>query len=188
MGGSVKRSGFDPLQRLLLSALLLAVLFIGSTATCYGATLKTIPSTNLSVAYSNKLLLEILGAMGDMAEEMQRMDEAHRELQDYVESIDDDLSDLTETLFSDEEEDDEDADDADECDCEDCADDTDDEDDAAEEENPDDDLIAYACPNCGAELTFHANDVDFDENTLCPNCHQPIFPEIDEDSEEETEE
>ena len=71
---------------------------------------------------SNKLLLEILGAMGDMAEEMQRMDEAHRELQDYVESIDDDLSDLTETLFSDEEEDDEDADDADECDCEDCAD------------------------------------------------------------------
>ena len=90
--------------------------------------------------------------------------------------------------FSDEEEDDEDADDADECDCEDCADDTDDEDDADEEENPDDDLIAYACPNCGAELTFHANDVDFDENTLCPNCHQPIFPEIDEDSEEETEE
>lgn len=57
MGGSVKRSGFDPLQRLLLSALLLAVLFFGSTAACYGATLKTIPSTNLSVAYSNKLLL-----------------------------------------------------------------------------------------------------------------------------------
>ena len=46
----------------------------------------------------------------------------------------------------------------------------------------------HSCPNCGAELTFHANDVDFDENTLCPNCHQPIFPEIDEDSEEETEE
>lgn len=57
MGGAVKRSGFDPLQRLLLSTLLLAVLFFGSTATCYGATLKTIPSTNLSVAYSNKLLL-----------------------------------------------------------------------------------------------------------------------------------
>ena len=57
MGGSVKRSGFDPLQRLLLSTLLLAVLFFGSAATCYGATLKTIPSTNLSVAYSNKLLL-----------------------------------------------------------------------------------------------------------------------------------
>lgn len=57
MGGSVKRSGFDPLQRLLLSTLLLTVLFFGSTATCYGANLKTIPSTNLSVAYSNKLLL-----------------------------------------------------------------------------------------------------------------------------------
>lgn len=53
---------------------------------------------------------------------------------------------------------------------------------------PDRRPVAYACPNCGAELTFHANDVDFDENTLCPNCHQPCFPEIDEDSEEETEE
>ena len=48
---------------------------------------------------SNKLLLEILGAMGDMAEEIQRMDEAHRELQDYVESIDDDLAETLANVF-----------------------------------------------------------------------------------------
>ena len=47
MGGSVKRSEFDPLQRLLLSTLLLAVLFFGSTAACYWETLKMIPSMNL---------------------------------------------------------------------------------------------------------------------------------------------
>lgn len=123
---------------------------------------------------SNKLLLEVLNAMSDMAEEMQRMDDMHQELQDYVESIDDDLSDLTETLFS--EEDDEDEEHPEDCDCEECADDEDDE-----EEQEEDDLITYACPHCGAELSFHANDVDFDEDTLCPECHQPIFPEIEED-------
>lgn len=125
---------------------------------------------------NNKLLLEVLNVMSDMAEEMQRMDEAHRELQDYVESIDDDLSDLTETLFS--EEDDEDEEHPEDCDCEECADD-DEEDD--EDDQEEDDLIAYECPHCGTELTFHANDVDFDEDTLCPECHQPIFPEMDED-------
>ena len=57
MGGSLNRSGRSHLWRLLLGALLLAVFFFGSTAACCGATLKTIPNTNLSVAYSNKLLL-----------------------------------------------------------------------------------------------------------------------------------
>ena len=57
MGGSLNRSGRSHLWRLLLGALLLAVFFFGSTAVCCGATLKTIPNTNLSVAYSNKLLL-----------------------------------------------------------------------------------------------------------------------------------
>lgn len=57
MDGSVNRSGWSHLRRILLGALLLTVLLFGSTAACYGATLKTIPSTNLSVAYSNKLLL-----------------------------------------------------------------------------------------------------------------------------------
>ena len=44
-------------QRIVLVTLLLAAFFFGSTAVCCGATLKTIPSTSLSVAYSNKLLL-----------------------------------------------------------------------------------------------------------------------------------
>ena len=51
---------------------------------------------------SNKLILEILNAMGEMAEEMQAMTDAHDELNEYVESIDDDLADLEETLFGDE--------------------------------------------------------------------------------------
>ena len=64
---------------------------------------------------ANKLMLEMLGVMGEMAEEMQAMADAHNDLNEYVESIDDDLSDLEETLFGDEEMHDED------CDCEECA-------------------------------------------------------------------
>ena len=107
---------------------------------------------------SNKLLLEILGAMGDMAEEMQRMDEAHRELQDYVESIDDDLSDLTETLFSDEEEDDED----------------------------DDEYFEVECPVCGEEFYVDAETV-MEGEAVCPECGTEIEVEVEGEVDDEDE-
>ena len=75
---------------------------------------------------SNKLMLEMLTVMGEMAEEMAAED--------------------------------------------------DDEDEFGE-----DDLIVYACPHCGHEIEFHASDVDFDEDCLCPECQKPIFPELSED-------
>ena len=115
---------------------------------------------------ANKLMLEMLTAMGEMAEEMAAMTEAHNDLNEYVESIDDDLAELEETLFGDEElEGDEESDGEED----------------EEEELDDDDLIVYACPHCGHEIEFHANDVDFDEDYLCPECQKPIFPELDED-------
>ena len=134
---------------------------------------------------SNKLLMEVLGVMGEMADEMQRLDEEKKSLEEYVESIDQDLSDMEEALYNadeDDDADDEDTDDA--CDCEDCADEDADDDDDGHEIDELDEAITYVCPNCGEELTFRASDIDFDENTLCPKCHKPIFPEIDEGSEE----
>ena len=116
---------------------------------------------------SNKLMLEMLTVMGEMAEEMAAMTEAHNDLNEYVESIDDDLAELEETLFGEEEMDGEDID-------------LDGEDDD-EDEFGEDDLIVYACPHCGTEIEFQANDVDFDEDYLCPECHKPIFPELGED-------
>ena len=115
---------------------------------------------------SNKLMLEMLTVMGEMAEEMAAMTEAHNDLNEYVESIDDDLADLEETLFGEEDgEIDEELAEGD------------DDDDAM----GDDDLIVYACPHCGHEIEFCANDVDFDEDYLCPECQKPIFPELGED-------
>ena len=121
---------------------------------------------------SNKLMLEILNAIGEFAEEMQLMADAHAELNEYVESIDDDLADLEETLFGEEDEDavfeqDEEGYDAGE---------------------DDDELIAYACPTCGHEIQFKASDVDFDEDYLCPACGKPVFPELEEDEDVDGEE
>ena len=100
---------------------------------------------------SNKLMLEMLTVMGEIAEEMAAMEEKHNDLNEYVESIDDDLVELEETLFGE------------------------------EDGLSDDDLILYACPHCGNELEFSASDVDFDEDFLCPVCSKPIFPEIEDD-------
>ena len=117
---------------------------------------------------SNKLMLEMLTVMGEMAEEMAAMTEAHNDLNEYVESIDDDLAELEESLFGEENMDGEDIDGEDD-----------------EDEDGEDDLIVYACPHCGTEIEFQANDVDFDEDYLCPECGKPVFPELEEDEDEE---
>ena len=115
---------------------------------------------------ANKLMLEMLTVMGEMAEEMAAMAEKHNDLNEYVESIDDDLAELEETLFGEE-------------DGEELDEDMDGEED--EDGLTEDDLILYACPHCGHEIEFRANDVDFDEDFLCPVCNKPIFPEVEDD-------
>ena len=114
---------------------------------------------------ANKLMLEMLTVMGEMAEEMAAMAEKHNDLNEYVESIDDDLAELEETLFGEDELGGED---------EDLSGDED-------EDMDEDDLIEYACPHCGHEIEFRASDVEFDEDFLCPQCQKPIFPEVEED-------
>ena len=49
-----------------------------------------------------KLLLKMLDAMQDMAEEITALRKDHDELDEYVESIDDDLADMEEYLYDDE--------------------------------------------------------------------------------------
>ena len=115
---------------------------------------------------ANKLMLEMLTVMGEMAEDMAAMAEKHNDLNEYVESIDDDLAELEETLFGEE-------------DGEELDEDMDGEED--EDGLTEDDLILYACPHCGHELEFRASDVDFDEDFLCPVCNKPIFPEVEDD-------
>lgn len=111
---------------------------------------------------TNKLLLEILPLLSDMAEQLDVLTDTVQEMDDYVEAIDDDLADLEETLFGDDEDDD--------------------EDDLDEE---DDEIITYECPSCGHEIEFRASDVDFDEDYLCPACGASVFPELEDDEDED---
>ena len=124
---------------------------------------------------TNRLLLEMLDLLGDIADEIEEVEDDLDELDEYVESIDDDLADLEETLFGEEDEH--------HCHCGEC--DDDDDEDYEDEEDDDVELIAYACPHCGEELEFNAADVDFDEDYLCPKCFKPVFPELEEDEDEE---
>ncbi len=108
-----------------------------------------------------KLIEKILEALADVAAEITSIRQEHDDLSSYVEAIDNDLSDLEDAVFED--------------------DDSEGEDD---DEDEDDGVVEYTCPHCGEEMTFEVDSFDFDEDYLCPNCHQPLFPEAPDDEEE----
>ncbi len=127
-----------------------------------------------------KVIDKMLELLAEIAGEIEQIHKDHEELDEYVESIDNDLSDLEETLYGDEDECDDD------CDC--CHHhhgDDEDEDDEEEEEDEDEDederVVEYTCPHCGEDMTFEVDRFDFDEDYLCPTCHKPLFPETPEE-------
>ena len=115
---------------------------------------------------SNRLIMGILEVLGEVGVSFEALAESHGELSDYVESIDEDLADLEADLYDDENED------------------------AYDEKDRDDDggPIEYECPHCGAVVEIDPEDVDFDEEALCPECGKDLFPELPEGAEEEDDE
>ena len=106
-----------------------------------------------------KLIEKILEVLADISAEIASIREDHDDLSSYVEAIDNDLSDLEDAVLEDDDSD------------------FSDEDEGDDEEEDDDGLVEYTCPHCGEEMTFEVDSFDFDEDYLCPNCHQPLFPE-----------
>lgn len=107
---------------------------------------------------TGKLLLAIIDALGETADEIEHLATEHEELDEYVESIDDDLAEIEEALFDDDE----------------SYDDEDDEDD------DDDDLIECECPHCHNTIYFDVENFDLSEDHTCPNCGKPLFDEGEE--------
>ncbi len=107
---------------------------------------------------TGKLLLSMIDVLGEMAEAIQRLAAEHEELDEYVESIDDDLAEIEEALFDDE-------------DMDMYGDEDDDEDD------DDDDLIECECPHCGNTIYFDAETFDLSDDHTCPSCGKPLFDE-----------
>ena len=114
---------------------------------------------------SHKLIMGILDVLGEVGDAFEALAESHGELSDYVESIDEDLADLEADLYDDEDED--------------VAED--------EEGEPFESTIEYECPHCGEMIEIDPDDVDFDEETVCPKCGKDLFPELPDGAEEEPE-
>lgn len=110
-----------------------------------------------------KLFLKALDVLEQMADELTELRKDYDELNEYVESIDDDLADMEDLLLDDEDEDD------------------DDEEDDEDEEG---EVVEYTCPHCGNEVTFDIDGFDFEEENLCPACGKPLFPADGEDEPE----
>lgn len=110
----------------------------------------------------NRLMLEMLAVMDEMAQKIKDVEDDVDELDEYVESIDGDLGDIEDALFGEEEDFDED---------------DGGEDDEETEEFDENEELSFDCPHCGKTMQIKAADIDFDESPLCPNCHQPFFPD-----------
>ncbi len=122
---------------------------------------------------SHRLILGILEVLGEVGESFEALAEAHGELSEYVDSIDQDLADLEAEIYDEEDP---------ECDgdCENCED--------TECEFRGEDSMTYECPHCGAEIPIDPDDDDFDEDAVCPECGGKLFPEASESGEGKAEE
>lgn len=117
----------------------------------------------------NKLILEMLSLMDEMAQKVNKLDGDVGELEEYVEDIDSDLSDMEDILFGDE--DDECDGCGDDCDC--CG------------EYDDEEELSFDCPHCGKTVQVKAADIDYDESPVCQHCGQPFFTDLEDGDDDQ---
>ena len=120
-----------------------------------------------------KLLLAVVDLLGDMAREIEDLNENAMDLAEEIDQISDDLADVEEFLDEECEDEDEDCcckDDEDCC----CCDDEDDE--------SDDEPVFYevTCPKCGANISVDEEILNYD-SFKCPKCGESLEFEFDED-------
>lgn len=97
-----------------------------------------------------RVLNGIIELLDEFAHSFDRLEEAHGELEDYLESLDEDLFSLEEGIYREADE---------------------------ESELNADDYMEVECPRCGEAVCFDP-DVLEDEDTVeitCPNCDEVVF-------------
>ncbi|EAX47926.1 conserved hypothetical protein [Thermosinus carboxydivorans Nor1] len=102
-----------------------------------------------------KLLVNIVDVLDSFAEEWACMSVAQQELENYVETIDDDLTDLEDEVY-----DVKMVDDAEIAD-----------------EDEDEDMVEVECPICHEDVTFEADLLDEDDpvEVTCPHCGGIVY-------------
>lgn len=116
---------------------------------------------------ANRLILGIIDALGDLGDSVEAVTEAHGELADYVESIDQDLADMEADLYDDEDED--------------YAGDDEDEDGDEDGDAELNGVLTYECPHCHQEIELDPESLDLEEDHPCPACGAELFPELPEE-------
>ena len=112
---------------------------------------------------NGKVLAAIIDLLGDMAEEIDAIEENSEYLENYIEELDEDLGMVEEDLYCGEDDDDDEDDFEDD---EEFEEEEEDEDDA--DEDDDEEVFVITCPVCG-DGVYLDDTMDFDD-IKCPSC------------------
>jgi predicted Zn finger-like uncharacterized protein len=107
-----------------------------------------------------KLLLSIVDVLSDIAVACDDLLDAHEELEEKVDEIDQDLADIEEIAYGEDDDEDDDFDD-------------------------DMDFFEIECPNCHEDFMVDFDALDEDKGIVCPNCNQEIEFEFECDCDDE---
>ncbi len=102
-----------------------------------------------------KILLNVIDVLDSFADEVQNVNLAQVELEDYVESIDEDLTDLEDQIYEE----------------------FDYEEDEDNYDETDDNMVEVACPACHELVTFESGILDDDDDieVTCPYCGGVVY-------------
>jgi len=100
-----------------------------------------------------KTITEIANILKDMAIEIEDLQCSQEEIEDYIDTIDEDLCDVEDEIFENEDENEDEDEDEDEC----C-----------------DDYVHVECPHCNETVYLDTNIFNEKEEITCPSCHEPI--------------
>ena len=127
-----------------------------------------------------KVLKAVIDVLGDIASEIDDLNENQLDIGDELDALSEDLGDVEDIIFGDLDDDDECCDD----DC--CCCDDDDEDD--DEDDDDDDELEFeaTCPECGADIALSEADLN-KGSAKCPSCGELLEFEFDGEEDEEEE-
>jgi ribosomal protein S27AE len=126
-----------------------------------------------------RIIVGIMDVLDQIVDSLSELEASHADLNEYVESIDQDVRDIEETVFGNDDDDDDDDDDDEDYD------EDDDEDDDDEYDDDDVDYIEVECPNCHETVYFDEEVFDDDEDVACPNCNKSVIIEDEDDNDDD---
>lgn len=94
-----------------------------------------------------KVLIEVVNVLKDMAQEISHISDSQKDMEEYIDAIDEDLSELQGGIYDDEYE---------------------------PYEDVGDNFIQLKCPNCSDDVYVDKDLLGQREEITCPNCHNKM--------------